>query len=223
MRINWEDDERPALIARLGLEESASDEDISAGMTELIASDPAPAPVTPPAGGSGDDDPDEDDEDEDDDPEREDPNEIADPTEGLDEEDTIVIDVAAFRAMRERANLTARLREDDRIKTRDDLITAAVKEGKFPRSRVKHYTARYDSDPESTAKLIARMSKGMVPIEERGIDVSEDEDAESDAYPRDWVPDVAARAAQASVEQGGGAVAVPVAVPSRRSRVQTED
>lgn len=222
MRINWEDGERPLIIARLGLGDDASDEQIQEGMATLLAGDgdTAPPPAasnTPPASAAEEED--EGDEEGDDDP-----NEIADPTEGLDDDDTLVIDVAAFRAMRERANLTARLREEDRVKTRDDLIASAVKDGKFPKSRVKHYTARYDSDPENTSKLIAKMAKGMVPIEERGADANEDDAEQSDSYPKDWVPDVTARvnnngAHNAPATQAG----VPVQVPARRSRVQTED
>lgn len=221
MRINWEDGERPLIIARLGLDESASDEQIAQGMTSLLtAAETPPVETPPPADNPPAETPpvDEDDDDDDDAPE-----DIADPTEGMDDADTITMDVAAFRAIRESANLTARLREEDRIKTREILIAGAIKDGKFPPSRKKHYTARYDSDPESTQKLIAKMAKGMVPVEERGVDAADDEMETSDAYPADWVPDVAARA-----NNNGGAVpqqaqGQPVQVPVRRSRVQTED
>lgn len=223
MRINWEDGERPLIIARLGLGDDASDEQIQQGMATLLASDDTPAdpPADPPTDPPADPPADEDEEGEEN---PDDPNEIEDPTEGLDDTDTITLDVAAFRSMRERANLTARLREEDRIKTRDDLITGAIKVGKFSKSRQKHYTARYDSDPEGTEKLIARMAKGMVPIEERGSDAVDDDTEQSDSYPKDWVPDVAARvnnngASQQAATQAG----VPVQVPARRSRVQTED
>jgi hypothetical protein len=224
MRINWEDDERPVLIARLGLDESASDEQIQEGMATLLtASEENPPPANPPANPPADPgvetppsgNPPEDN------PPADPPEE--DPTEGLSEEDTIVVDVAAFRSLQQRASLTARLQEEDRIGRRENLIAAAIREGKFPPSRRAHYEARYDSDPDNTEKTIKRMIKGMVPIEERGVDAVEDETEDPTAYPSDWVPDVAARAANANQPQNGNAATIPVQVPARRSRVQTED
>lgn len=217
LRVSFDEDgERTELLARLGLPADASEEDLTAALGERITAEetgvepppPADPPADPPpaeqpaAAGEGEGETDEEEDD-------------------LDDEDTVVVDVAAWRAVNERASLAARLQEEDRINTRNTLIEAAIRDGRFPPSRRDHYIARYESDPEGTTRLLSRMLPNTVPLEERGHDVSEDDQERSDTYPADWAPEVAARATR-----NGGHEAQGENGTGRRtlsSRVTTEE
>jgi hypothetical protein len=91
-----------------------------------------------------------------------------------------------------------------RTSARDEAIKAAVGEGKFPPSRVEHYTKLWDADPEGTKNLLASLATGVIPVTERGeAGSSEGEFGSAEAYPEHWLPEVAARAS-------GGAAPSPI-------------
>lgn len=177
MRLHFEDGERPVVTARLGLADDADDEAIAQAVATWLQETP---------GGSGNDDDDdagggsgggstEDDDD----------LEAAG-------DDVVVVDVAEFARLRRRDKLAGQIEESNRRRDRDELIEEAIADGKFGPARRQHYKDRYDSDPDSTKKLIGRLQKNTVPLEERGIDAQTD-DVDSEAYPTEWVPEVAAR------------------------------
>jgi hypothetical protein len=122
---------------------------------------------------------------------------------------------AAFRALTARAQSADQLEEDARVQRRDDLIATAVRQGKFPPSRRAHYQERYDTDAEATTAAINRMKSNVVPVKERGADVSEDQMEASDAYPTEWLSRPGAPEPQKTTSANGGG--------ERRSRVITED
>jgi Mu-like prophage I protein len=62
------------------------------------------------------------------------------------------------------AALAKRLDERDR----DEIITAAVKAGKFPPARRQHYEKSWDADPAGTRELIASLAAGLVPVTASG-------------------------------------------------------
>lgn len=210
MRITFEVDERPALLARLGLQDSATDAEIAAAASTLLASEPDPtpdpnpnppnpnpaptppnpAPAPDPAPAPGDPEPD-----------------------NL-EDDVTVVDTVAFQDLERRAGLADTLQEQERINRRDSLIESAIKVGKFGPSRRDHYAARFDTDPDSTQRAIERMKPGVVPMEARGVKVDPDDAIQSDSYPQEWVPEAAARA--------NGTQAQP-APQTLKSRVHTEE
>lgn len=226
MRISFEADERPVLVKKLGLKENVSDADITAAFEvwatkeedeeqqqqgeeeqqEGQGSVPGPV-VTPPTGPvvtppqpseNAEDDDDDDDE-----------------AEGSVSGSTVTLDIEAFNSLTKRAARAAKIEEDARIQTRNSLIEACIKAGKFGPGRREHYTARYDSDPEGTTKVLGRMAKNVVPVEERGHDVA-DEVEDQTAYPTDWLPEVKAATTIVTTPNGNGN-------PARRNRVMSED
>jgi hypothetical protein len=219
MRIQYEENERPILIQRLGLGADASEEELTSGLMTLLTVEAGAAespPATPPAGdavppattpppAATTPPPAEDEEDNEEEPEP-------------DENGQVLIDIAAWKGMKDKASLTGRLLEEDRLSRRGTLITAAIKEGKFPPSRRAHYEARFDSDEDATVKVIARMMKGAVPVDERGVDASEAQVEDQTSYPTEWLPEVHQVAAQ-KVQNGSQ----PQQVPVRPNRVTTED
>lgn len=184
--MTFEDGEREALLARLGLPADANDETLAERVAAWVAEDPNQNTNNPGIEGS---------------------------SENLDGEpdgDYVVVDVASFQRMRGQEQVAAAVVEANRVRDRDELIEEAIHDGKFGPGRRDHYKARYDSDPEGTKTLIARLMKNTVPLEARGADAPTD-DVEDDAYPMDWVPDVNARTARQAPSNDG-----------RRQRVHTE-
>jgi hypothetical protein len=236
MRIQFEDGERSVLIARCGLGPNATDQEIHAAVTRRLlageenpggqsaADDPAqpthnpttseetgnpgepsggrPSPEQRPAedGGSVGGTP-------------ENPRGTDNAPEDDDDGDTVTVDAAAYRELTGRANLAAKIQEDQRQQTRDNLIEAAIREGKFPPSRRDHYRARYDDDPEAVTARIGRMAKNVVPLEARGVEAA-DEEVDTSTYPAEWVQGHVGSPAPATNGSGRGGVA---------SRIHTED
>jgi hypothetical protein len=227
MKISFETDERPVLLTKLGLPEDASDDDIANGFTEW-ANDSSPVkaesqPNVPNGGGGHEGTPKED-------PNREAPEEGNVPGPGStppstsdqdaddvnasvvpDGEDVVVLDVAAYQSLTKRAQHAKKIEEEARQERRKNLIEGAIKDGKFSPGRREHYAARYDSDPEGTEALLARMSKNVVPLEERGAS-GDPEDIETDAYDPTWLPELQGRQ---DTENGNG--------ERRKSRVTSEE
>ncbi len=78
----------------------------------------------------------------------------------------------------------------------DDLIDAAVAEGKIIPARAEHYRTLMEHDPEGTAELLARLAP-VLPVGELGSAVLPGErqlnassaTAGDAAYPREWLAD----------------------------------
>jgi hypothetical protein len=195
VRLTFEEGEREVLLARLGLPTDADEATLAQRLATWVAEDPNQNNGTSEAGIQG---------------------QQGAPPE--DQGDFVVVDVASFRRMRNQEEVAAAVVEANRVRDRNELIDEAIHDGKFGPSRRDHYRERYDSDPEGTTALIARLMPNTVPLEARGADAPTDEVAD-DSYPADWVPDVAARASR---DSNGVSAAAPVQVPVRRSRVHSE-
>lgn len=189
MRLTFEDGERAAVLTRLGLPADANDETLGERIAAWVAEDPNQNN----GNGSG--------------------NGVQGSNENLDDEPTgdyVVVDVASFQRMRQTEMTAAAVDEANRVRDRNELIDEAIHDGKFGPGRRDHYIARYDSDPEGTKTLIARLMKNTVPLEARGADAPTD-DVEDDSYPAGWVPEVNAREARQAPNDTG-----------RRNRVHSE-
>ena len=173
MRMVFEDGERAALIAQLGLAEDANDEALGAAMAERLRSTPQETEEERLAR-----------------EQRE-----ADALAGIsDDDDIVVVDVEEFRRLRSRDRVAGEVERTLAVRDRDELIEEAIHDGKISPSRREHYQKKYESDPEGTKKLIGVLKKNTVPVEVRGKDAPTDEVDES-AYDQSWVPEVAARQA----------------------------
>lgn len=193
MRLQFDDGERELMLARLGLANDATDDDLAAAVGQWVQEERQPDPEPDP-------DPD--------------PNDI-DASQG----DVVVIDVASFNRLRQRDRVAGQVEAQMHLRDRNEFVEEAIADGKFSPSRREHYRQRYDSDPEGTRALIGRLQPNTVPLEARGHDEPTDEAEQSDAYPKEWAPDVAARAE--SIQTGQGAGGMPGA-PGRRNRVHGE-
>lgn len=188
MRLQFDEGERELVTARLGLNADVSDEDLAAAMGRW-------AVEQPPADDENDDDQNTDD---------------IDASAG----DVVVIDIASYNRLRQRDRLAGQVEAQVHLRDRNEFIEEAIADGKFGPGRRAHYRDRYDSDPEGTRALIGRLQPNTVPLEARGHDEPTDDAENSDEYPREWAPDVAARAESART---GGRSAEP-----RRGRIHGE-
>lgn len=198
MRLSFEDGERAALLTRLGLPDDADDAALGTRIQAWIQEPPKPE-----TNNAADD--------------------IAAQNNAGDlpeDGDFVVIDVASFREMRKDKITASAVIEANRVRDRDELIDEAIHDGKFGPGRRDHYIARYDSDPEGTKTLIARLQKNTVPLEARGADAVTDE-VDDSSYPTDWAPEVAAR--QGVDAQRGVVATGPVTAVPRRNRVHGEN
>lgn len=82
----------------------------------------------------------------------------------------------------------------NRNKERDTLISAAVREGKFSRERVQHWSDAYDRNPKGTKRLLARLAPVLAgesarPPKQGAGNLIEpySPEHEPDAYPASWL------------------------------------
>lgn len=99
-----------------------------------------------------------------------------------DAEGRVLVDAAAWRdqaARLARIEAAEAKRENER---REGVLAAAVKAGKFPKSRMDHYRAMLAADPAGAEDIIKKLAPGMVPVE--AVAVAEDEaNTQGEKYP----------------------------------------
>jgi hypothetical protein len=105
---------------------------------------------------------------------------------------TVVIDSSQLEEIRAAATRMRVLEERIQRGDRDELITGAIRAGKFPQARRAHWETAYNADPEGTKAVIASMATNLVPIAASGY--AGDPDAEFDAdYSSLYPPEVKPR------------------------------
>jgi hypothetical protein len=171
LRLHFDEGERQIVTARLGLAEDASDEDLATAMARWMAEEPSTETET-------------------------EETEATASTEGLeDDQDVVIVDVASYTRLVQRDAMAGQIEAANHIRDRNEVVEEAIADGKFGPSRRDHYRARYDSDPEGTIALIGRLQRNTVPLELRGVDAAQEE-ADTDAYPKEWLPEIHAQQAQ---------------------------
>jgi hypothetical protein len=180
MELRFEEGERQIVAARLGLSADASEDDLQARLAAWIAETPEPAPGD--GGGDGGDGGDTGDgggEGGSDDAEA--------GIDDLDDQDVVVVDALSYRRLQQRDRIAGQIEAANRERDRNELIAEAVHDGKISPGRAQHYSDRYDSDPEGTTRLLARLTPNTIPLEERGVNATQDDADDTSAYPTEWL------------------------------------
>jgi hypothetical protein len=88
------------------------------------------------------------------------------------DDDVVKLDPAAYEELK--ASAAKGKEAHDRLEKndRETFIAAAVEAGKFPPSRVEHYTSLMEKDPEGTRTFIDGLDADAIPVSERGIAAS---------------------------------------------------
>lgn len=121
---------------------------------------------------------------------------------------TVMVDAAMLENLKRQAARGDQARKVQEDSDRDATILAAVRAGKIPKSREAHWQAQWKNDAEGTKHLLTAsvekggLAPGLIPVVEEGTSPS-DEALSDDAYPSDWLPEVAARKAAAEARQNG--------------------
>lgn len=84
-------------------------------------------------------------------------------------EDTVHFDRATAEQLRADAAAGREAREQQIGAQRDQLVAAAVEDGRIPPARREHWRHLLDADPEGAAATLGSLEKGLIPVSERGV------------------------------------------------------
>jgi Mu-like prophage I protein len=172
-----DDETRKSLAKRVGLPEDATEEQIHARIDGLQASSTeGEGEEQPPPEGEESTEGEESSEEETE--EEEAPATQA----GVKTEDdgTVRLDKEAYEALKRGADAGLRLEAKTTADEDERILAAAIKAGKFPKSRKDHYKKLLDLDRDGTRQQIKALEAGLVPVEQRGSTAApEGEDLEA--------------------------------------------
>ena len=95
---------------------------------------------------------------------------------------TVTIDKADWDALNAKIKAAEQFQERSRVKERDQVINAAVRDGRFAASRKPLYQRQWDIAPDETRELIASLPKNAVPIADIGSALGGEDDLLEDEY-----------------------------------------
>lgn len=159
-------------IRALGLEPGATDEEISAALSERLAAAP-PTVTEPPVA---------------------DPAPTTDPTPPAADvpDGMVLVDSATLDDLRDGVAAARRIEQQNVEAERGRILDAAVLAGKFAPARREHYEQMLVTDPEGGREAIAKLADNLIPVQERGVTGGDADQVEGPAYPDSWKPTVAA-------------------------------
>lgn len=173
----------------LGLPEDASDDAVREALKARAEAE-TPAPAEEPGETSEDQTDDESSEDE--------SEESAETTEAVEEPvaaGAVTMDADEVKRLKAQAAAGEEARKQQIHEERERILDDAVKAGKFQPSRKDHWRKVFAADPQGTKETINTLEPGLVPVEELGGSPGDDElAAGQEAYPANWLPEIAARA-----------------------------
>jgi hypothetical protein len=124
------------------------------------------------------------------------------------------VDEAAYQQLVADAALGRSAYTRQQTEDRDRAVSAAIQQGRIPKSREDHWKQQWDKDPEGTRTLLTAsadkggLAPGLIPVSELGGTTPDTETSEpDDAYPAEWLPEVAARKAQQAAQAAALAAA----------------
>jgi hypothetical protein len=182
---------RAELCASLGLPEDASDEQIQAATSRVMASSTAVVESTAESAEA-------DAEEESDDSE----GDAEDDAEGNGDDDevqagsrprSVIVDAAAFEQMQRDAALARRHEEERVVAANEQICDTAIRDGRFPPSARASYLSQLNlpSARQSTIEFINSLQAGVIPVRERGTTGAAEEVSAGNAagLPDDWFPE----------------------------------
>jgi hypothetical protein len=124
-------------------------------------------------------------------------------------DDVVRLDRATFEQLRAGAQAGLDLRSETDKRNREDLVAAAIGDGRIPPSRREHWLAALEHDAEGMSAALASLAPGLVPVDERGSNETAEHAAmEGDAkLVQGWTdslyPEIAARRARVTAIVSG--------------------
>lgn len=106
-------------------------------------------------------------------------------------EGLVLVDASVLEELRTGVAAAQGLIQRQEQADRDKVLNDAIRAGKFPLGRRKHYETMLSADPVGTKALIATMEPGLIPVAESGEQGSDAASvAASTAYPSGWASSV---------------------------------
>jgi hypothetical protein len=125
------------------------------------------------------------------------------------DEGTIKLDRETFEQLKAGAQAGLTLKTEMDKKSREDLVAAAISDGRIPPSRRDHWLKNLEADFEGFSETLAGLEKGLIPVSEKGSnETAETAAALGDAkIVQGWTdtlyPEVAARRARVAAMASG--------------------
>lgn len=174
------------LREKLGLPETATDEEVEAALDAKLV---APPDVTPTATLP--------------------PPTVPPDVTPVNKPETVLVDAAAWRQAQEHIALGVAASEKLRVKDRDEYLDGAIKAGKFPPASRESYSKLMDVDEAGTKAHIDSLAAGVIPVvaaghagETGGGDPSLDAIDKASAYDPSWLSDSERSTIAAAYGQG---------------------
>lgn len=83
-------------------------------------------------------------------------------------EGVMVLDASVVKALQAQAARGDAAFKEIQRNRRDQVLASAVESGKFPPSRLEHWTKLWDMDPEGTERQVNSLAPGLVPVSASG-------------------------------------------------------
>jgi hypothetical protein len=93
---------------------------------------------------------------------------------------TMRVDASAWQEREERIKRLEANAARQRESERDQVITEAIKAGKFTPARREHWVRAWNADSEGARQLIASLTPGLVPVEAMGYNDADDKDFDAE-------------------------------------------
>lgn len=117
---------------------------------------------------------------------------------------TVLIDAERLRLLEQGAQAGLSLAAERQTQTVKSLVTAALNEGKIPPARVPAWEQYLATDFEGGKAALAALAPGLVPLTEVGATgVTPEGEATGPAYPAHWLPEVTRRQSRAEAIASG--------------------
>lgn len=93
---------------------------------------------------------------------------------------TMLVEASAWNEREDRLKRLEVAEQRHRDGERDQIITVAVQEGKFPPARREHWVRLWNADPEGTRTVIGTLARNVVPIAASGYSGETDEELDAE-------------------------------------------
>jgi len=193
---------RAELCASLGLPADASDEQIQAATRSVMASSTATEEETVVAEAAEDEDTEGDESDDGDD----DDGDSDEDVQAGSRPRAVTVDAAAFERLQHDAALARRHEEERVIASNEQIVDAAIRDGRFPPSARASYLSQLNNPGgrQATIEFINSLEAGVIPVRERGSTGAQEEVAAGNgaSLPDDWFPEVRKLRERSTVKAG---------------------
>ena len=131
--------------------------------------------------------------------------------EGTDDDNVIKLDRQTFESLKAGAAAGLRMEQETSKTKREALVDSAIGDGRIPPARKEHWEKALEADFEGNSAVLASLAPGLVPVDERGSNVTGEEvlAAGTEAQVKGWThslfPETRAREErQAAIANGDG-------------------